>query len=1044
MSLYIYPKSLASSDNFAALDTSLDTPPPAPPLPDPAQDTAILHIVGQGETLNELAARYRVPVQDIIDANPALTDSGQINPGDTLTIPLQQGGQALPALYAVQSGESLHQIAATHGAGVGEIALANNMLNQDLIYPGEKIWIPGMGGKGLPGASSANNDADTAITFTPDTQKVNHALQQVDATQRVLTALKDDAAKGSAAAHAELRDGFAQKNADDALSNLKDAVNGAIGAKVGVKTDDATLNKAGQELAAPYMRDPAAYKAVNDAIAQVRIERQVQAILSGAQAQSDPLQMLRTLNAGYTNAPQNVKDALLADPHAQQMLGVVAAWANQPLTQKPENGTMPQAQTAAAIRRLDQATQGLDKILAGAVVDRALPAYEAFYKDPQHDGTSLLGNQGMTVLMNLSGRIAGCTQGDDAIARFAATDAWNSDAVQNAIGAGADPAYAIALASSIKAAGQEPDIVVKVINDGIALRDRKNIAGGGDPQPTLDVVKRMQAAGLDGNGVMKVVTDGMQQFKGIVTADVTKLAQHDAEISWLVQNLGPGMTPQQLNQAVADYRAKKGPAWQADEDKLRLQIVVDGNRLTAQMIAVNQTPQTSPSRALIDPALQTIVNDPSAGLAISTAIQADPNLTDASHAKDMADLFALSKIGDIGRKYSSEIASAYLRRNVLSQLQGIDLHDPASVEQAKRAINSLHGEPFARLLGVTQSDLNKAIKAVQGAADNIAAANTPDGADAALQNLNKTLSTDATLSKTFNKVTLPGQLLRGVAVVFAGASLINSDNKFNANPSDPQNGLKLLVDSSGFAQKNVEVLVGLGRINKNSLMGQFGGEWKMAGRASAGDLIGGVSTVLDGVSAVRSTFGIGTQQDDANAALSATTAVGGALTVAPAFGAAAWLGPVGLGVTAVGVVGKAIYEAEKDAHKYEAASKRFLKSAGYDEVAAEALSKQGGLISDASGASQIPFLVKYGQLKNMTSDQLQKWVNSLSTDQINAVSNRLQQTASDSDGNPGNFTDGPRQTVFIAGGDGYAVQVTRADTLSVFEEYLKYDHVPLG
>ncbi|PFH08640.1 LysM domain-containing protein [Collimonas sp. PA-H2] len=1044
MSLYIYPKSLASSDDFAAVDTSLDTPPQAPPLPDPAADTVISHIVGQGETLNELAARYRVPVQDIIDANPALMDIGQINPGETLTIPLQKGGELLPALYSVQSGESLHQIAATHGAGVGEIALANNMLNQDLIYPGEKIWIPGMGGQARPGAASTNGDAVTAAALIPETQKMNRALRQANATQRTLAALKDDAAQGSGAAHAELRDGFAQENADDALSKLKDAVNDAIGAQVGAKTDDAMFNKAGQELAAPYIRDPAAYSLLDKAIAQVHVERQVQAILGGAQAQNDPLQMLRTLNTGYSNAPQNVKDALLTDSHVQEMLGVVAAWANRPLTQKPDNGAMPQAQTVAAIRRLDQATQGLDKILASAVVDRAVPAYEAFYKDPEHGGSSLFGNQGMTVLMNLSGRITGCTQGDDAIARFAVTDAWNSDAVQTAIGAGADPAYAIALASSIKAAGQEPDIVVKVINDSIALRDQKNIAGGGDPQPTLDVAKRLQAPGLDGNGVMKVVTDGMQQFKGIVTADVTKLALHDAEISWLVQNLGPGMTPQQLSQAVADYRTKKGPDWQAEDDKLRQQIVTDGNKLIAQMIAVNQTPQTSGTRALIDPVLQKIVNDPAAGLAISTAIQADPNLTDASHAKDMADLFSLSKIGDIGRKYSSEAASAYLRRNVLAQVQGVKLNDPASVEQAKRAISSLHSENFARLLGVTPSDLDKAVNAVQGAADDMTNATTAEEENVILQNLNKTLNTDATLSKTFNKMTVPGQLLRGVAVAFAGASLINSDNKFNANPSDPQNGIKLLLDSAGFAQKNTEVLIGLGRIDKSSLLGQFGGEWKLFGRASVGDLIGGVSSVLDSVSALRSGFGLGTQQDDVSAALSATTAVGGALTVAPAFGAAAWLGPVGLGVTAAGVIGKVIYESDKDAHKYESASKRFLKSAGYDDFAAEALSKQGGLISDATGASQIPFLAKYGQLKHMTPDQLQKWVNSLSADQINAVANRLQQTASDSSGNPENFIDGPRQTVYIASADGYAAPVTRANTLSVFEEYLKYDHVPLG
>ena len=79
-------------------------------------------------------------------------------------------------------------------------------------------------------------------------------------------------------------------------------------------------------------------------------------------------------------------------------------------------------------------------------------------------------------------------------------------------------------------------------------------------------------------------------------------------------------------------------------------------------------------------------------------------------------------------------------------------------------------------------------------------------------------------------------------------------------------------------------------------------------------------------------------KDGRAAGFSATTAVGGGLTVAPALGAAAWLGPLGLGVTAVGVVGSSIYQDVKDAHEYEAASRDFLGSAGYGADAAGALS----------------------------------------------------------------------------------------------------------
>ena len=67
------------------------------------------------------------------------------------------------------------------------------------------------------------------------------------------------------------------------------------------------------------------------------------------------------------------------------------------------------------------------------------------------------------------------------------------------------------------------------------------------------------------------------------------------------------------------------------------------------------------------------------------------------------------------------------------------------------------------------------------------------------------------------------------------------------------------MNGAGFAQKSTELLVGLGQVNKTSALGQFGREWKLVGRASAGDLLTGISAVLTGVSAIRSGFGIGTQ-----------------------------------------------------------------------------------------------------------------------------------------------------------------------------------------
>lgn len=939
------------------------------------------------------------------------------------------GASELP--YQVQAGDTMWAVAQRYRDRLNDLARANPQIsNPDRIRPGDILFVPTKDPT-IVDTRRKIADAETAehsvggLEAALRNSKLSPSVRK-GLTERLGTAQRDAATKWAAV----------QTSVEDQLRK-GGAVNGISG------TPTASLVGS---IRARAPESAQFQKMVDGALqtvqAEAQINLQVRGIVVNAKQQTTPLAALSAINSGYAKASGKVKDALLHDPATQKIIDAAVAWANQPL-HHADGEITPQGQTTAALQRLDQATHDLDKTLAGIVVDRAVSGYEKFHTNKANNlpGNSSLGTD---LLVSLSGRIAGTAQGDDAVSRFAAMGQWNTDAVRNAIGGGADPAYAIAVASQLKARGISASRVVQTINDGVAIRDREKISNGGSVATTIDVANRLQMAGLDSSGVLKAATDGIQQFKGRVTTDVAKLAKHDAELAWLVQNDGAALTPQQLNQAVAHYRRDKGSAWQDDEIKLRQQIANDGSRLLDQMTALNQLPQSlAGSRATANQTLRAIANDPVAGLAISTAISTDPKLADSKRIKEWADVFALSKVGDIGRKYLNEGASAYVRRNVLEKLQGIDFKNPASLAQAKQAILSLQDEDFARWIGVTKGDTEKVVKELGLTADKLAAAESEDQVISIVGDFEKKLSTDAALSKTFNKATLAGQLFRGTAIAFAGVSLINSYNKFDAKPSDPQNGIKLLLDAGGFAQKNSELLTGLGIVSKKSAIGQFGGEWKLLGRASAGDLIAGISAVLDGISSVRAAAGLGVPQSTDNALFSATTAVGGAMTVAPAFGAAAWLGPVGLGVTAVGVVGKAIYDGVKDAHKYEAASKPFLETAGYNDGAAEALSKQDGIISGAAGAAQLPFLAKYAALKHMTADQLTRWVNGLSPRQMENLSNRLLQVAGDAKGDAAEFTDGPPQKTFITDySTGMSAEITLSNTVGVFDNYLNSDHVP--
>jgi hypothetical protein len=160
----------------------------------------------------------------------------------------------------------------------------------------------------------------------------------------------------------------------------------------------------------------------------------------------------------------------------------------------------------------------------------------------------------------------------------------------------------------------------------------------------------MQEAGLAASGVTATAIDGVQPFKDEVDSDVKRLAQRDSDLAWLVQNDGAGMTPQQLNHAAAAYRKTKGTAWDKMETALRLQVAQNGSTLARRMITLTQSvPQLSSSSAKLDPALTSIIHDPSAGLAISNAIQSEPSPAAPKIANDLANVFSLSKIGDAGR-----------------------------------------------------------------------------------------------------------------------------------------------------------------------------------------------------------------------------------------------------------------------------------------------------------------------------------------------------------------------------------------------------------
>ena len=119
------------------------TAAPSPPPP-PVTTEGIEYVVRWGDTVDLIAGRYGVSVQDIVAANN-LTDPNLIRAGDVLIIPGGAATPAEPAVHIVRRGETLQSIARLYGTTVDAIAGANGIANPNHIYVGQSLTIPGAG-----------------------------------------------------------------------------------------------------------------------------------------------------------------------------------------------------------------------------------------------------------------------------------------------------------------------------------------------------------------------------------------------------------------------------------------------------------------------------------------------------------------------------------------------------------------------------------------------------------------------------------------------------------------------------------------------------------------------------------------------------------------------------------------------------------------------------------------------------------------------------------------------------------------------------------
>ncbi|MDD2181593.1 MAG: SafA/ExsA family spore coat assembly protein [Bacilli bacterium] len=110
------------------------------------------YTVLSGDTMWRIAKKHEIGLNELLTANPQITNSALILPGQIINIP---GNNA--STYTVSPGDTMWNIAKKHEIGLSDLTEANPQIeNPSFILPGQTINIPN--GTSTPSTPSTPND----------------------------------------------------------------------------------------------------------------------------------------------------------------------------------------------------------------------------------------------------------------------------------------------------------------------------------------------------------------------------------------------------------------------------------------------------------------------------------------------------------------------------------------------------------------------------------------------------------------------------------------------------------------------------------------------------------------------------------------------------------------------------------------------------------------------------------------------------------------------------------------------------------------------
>jgi hypothetical protein len=768
-------------------------------------------------------------------------------------------------------------------------------------------------------------------------------------------------------------------------------------------------------------------------------------IVRQALEERDPMEALRILDRGYGKSCPEVQKLIHDDTITRFIVAEAVKKTTVALTDQTVKVIDPsgrpaneQARADDVITRIDQLVRDFDGGFAGIVVNEAMSTFRGYYQSCQSQpysrlpDDSLLGYVGVVALASLADRIAGWPDGDAAIANFPPMKAWNGEAMFGAIARGTGRAYAAAYGHLVETQTRDATFV------------RRSLAASSMAQ--------------------------LHRLLGFAADHSDALGEHSAQMVRIANDfaLFPAAP---YKKAMDAYRASMDAGWQFKETALEHTIVRDGRDILRHMTALNKVArETGITDDEIRAEWEAIADDPKASNAIRAALENDPDLVKGEGLKEVAGLLELHRKepGPTGKlaflivRMTNVAATAFLRRTVLEQLNGLKPGDPASAQKIAEAINGLRNQWFAKILGLSEADLNQAISMVTKASTEYAN-NTmllETGTDAA-----KIAQLDQAATKefldgmkqlesrvvAFSRATVAGKTMLGLVVSVAiGLNLRDSYQAMMEKPDWVKKARTVDLALLG-AQRASALLVGLGVDPASPIgryaalkLGEIPGIGRLVGSKLAGLPIGEVYlqvyAVLEAVNAARSAFGWGVPQDTVQAGLSAASAAGFGLAFARVYGVTEWGGWWGMAIAAAAARGQMVYDEVKAAHQDEEKIKICLKAAGVEsDRAAGVFSQQMGYQSSVPGHTQLPFLSEYAVSRNL---DVVDWINSLAWDQVDRLSALAQMEINNGQETPSQYAPQPVSPAELAHDKAFVMD--RFERELIFHQVIAYKPILQG